>query len=201
VTPIRAVGFDIDHTLGIDNKLERVAFLRLLDAICAEGGKCLGTLAQESVRIDELLERQRCGSFSIDEAVERFASERGAQTPAAYIDRYKQMALQSVPEFFVPQPDARGVLAELQRRGLLCAVLSNGWSPPQQEKTRRLEFTGPVLVSDAIGAQKPQPEAFAALALSLKTNPREIAYVGAQRRSDIAAAMCVGMRGMWLDAE
>ena len=68
-----ALGFDIDHTLGIDNKLERVAFLRLLDAMCNDGAKSLGTLAQESARIDELLERQRSGVCSIDQAVERFA--------------------------------------------------------------------------------------------------------------------------------
>ena len=198
---ITALGFDIDHTLGIDNKLERVAFLRLLDAICTEGGKYLGTMAQESARIDELLERQRSGSFSIDQAVERFAAERGARTPAAYADRYKQMALESVPEFFVPLPDARAVLGELQRRGIACAVLSNGWSPLQQEKARRLGFAGPVLVSDELGVQKPQPEAFAALVRALKTDPGNIAYVGDNPRGDVAAAMNAGMRGIWLDAE
>ncbi len=181
--------------------MERVAFLRLLDAICGDGGKCLGTLAQESARIDELLERQRSGSSSIDGAVERFAAEHGAPSPAAWIERYKQIALESVPEFFVAAPDARAVLGELLRRGVACAILSNGWSPLQQEKARRLDFTGPVLVSDAIGAQKPQPQAFAALALALKTGPSEIAYVGDNPRVDIAAAMSAGMRGIWLDAE
>jgi HAD superfamily hydrolase (TIGR01509 family) len=196
-----AVGFDIDHTLGIDNKLERVAFLRLLDAICEQGGKCLGTLAQETARIDELLEQQRSGAFTIDEAVRRFGAERGAKAPEAYVDRYKQMALESVPEFFVSAPDARAVLGELQRRGIACAVLSNGWSPLQQEKARRLAFDGPVLVSDAIGAQKPQPEAFAALARVLRTDPRNIAYVGDNPRADIAPALAAGMHGIWVDAE
>ncbi len=199
--PIKALGFDIDHTLGIDNKLERVAFLRLLETICAEGGTCLRTLAQESNRIDDLLERQRCGAFSIDQAVERFASERGAQPPAGYVERYKRMALESVPEFFVAQPDARAVLRELRQRGIACAILSNGWSPLQQEKARQLDFAGPVLVSDAIGAQKPQAEAFAALAVALKTDSRNIAYVGDNPRGDIAAALAAGMRGIWLDAE
>lgn len=198
---VSALGFDIDHTLGIDNKLERVAFLRLLDEICAVGGKCLGTLVQETERIDELLEKQRSGSFSIDEAVKGFAVERGAQAPETFVDRYKQMAIESVPDFLVAQPDARAVLRELQERGITCAILSNGWSPLQQEKARRLDFTGPVLVSDALGAQKPEPEAFAALALALKTAPAEIAYVGDNPRVDIAAAMSAGMRGIWLDAE
>ncbi len=198
---IRALGFDIDHTLGIDNKLERVAFLRLLDAICSDGGKCLGTLAEESARIDELLESQRSGVCSIDQAVERFAAEREARTPGAYVGRYKEMALESVPQFFVAQSGARELLGELQRRGIACAILSNGWSPLQQEKARQLEFAGPVLVSDTIGAQKPQLEAFAALAQALKTDPREIAYVGDNPRVDVAAAISAGMSGIWLDAE
>jgi len=33
-----AVAFDVDHTLAIDNKLERVAFLRLLARVVDEGG-------------------------------------------------------------------------------------------------------------------------------------------------------------------
>jgi HAD superfamily hydrolase (TIGR01549 family) len=200
-TPVRAFGFDIDHTLGIDNKLERVAFLRLLDAICEQGGKCLGTLAQESARIDALLEEQRSGAFTIDEAVRRFAAERQAAAPETFVERYKRMALDSVPEFFVAAPDARAVLGELQRRGIPCAILSNGWSPLQQEKARQLAFNGPVLVSDAIGAQKPQPQAFDSLARALATDPRDIAYVGDNPRADIAPALAAGMRAIWLDAE
>ncbi|HEX5275442.1 MAG TPA: HAD family hydrolase [Candidatus Rubrimentiphilum sp.] len=198
---VSALGFDIDHTLGVDNKLERVVFLRLLDAICAGGGTYLGTLTQESARIDDLLAQQRAGSFSIGQAVERFAAEHGAQAPAAYVDRYKRMALESVPEFFVPLPDARAVVAELQRRGVACAILSNGWSPLQQEKASRLDFSGPVLVSELIGTQKPQRKAFAALARALETEPASVAFVGDNPRDDVAAAMSAGMRGIWLDAE
>ncbi len=196
-----ALGFDIDHTLGVDNKLERVAFLRLLDAVCEEGGRALGTLAQESARIDELLERQRSGAFSIDEAVERFVAERGAREPTAYIERYKRMAIESVPEFFVSQPDARAVVAELRRREIPCALLSNGWFALQQRKAQCLDFEGPVLVSDALGTQKPDAAAFAALARALDAEPGEVAYVGDNPRSDVAAAIAAGMHGVWLDAE
>lgn len=201
--PIRftGLGFDIDHTLGIDNKLERVALLRLLDAICEEGGHALGTLAQESARIDDLLERQRSGVFSIGEAIERFAAERGARSPASYVERYKQMAIDSVPEFFVAQPDAQAVLAELKRRRIPCAILSNGWPALQERKARCLGFEGPVLVSDGLGAQKPDAAAFAALALALSATPGEIAYVGDNPRLDVAAAIAAGMHGIWLDAD
>jgi len=52
---IAGVGFDFDHTLGIDNKLERVAFLQLLAPIRDDGGAPLGSLFQESAAIDKLL--------------------------------------------------------------------------------------------------------------------------------------------------
>ncbi|HKU81411.1 MAG TPA: hypothetical protein VJP76_04500, partial [Candidatus Tumulicola sp.] len=56
-----AVGFDIDHTIAIDNKLERVALLRLLEGIVDAGGHPLGSLEDEIERIDDLLARQRRG--------------------------------------------------------------------------------------------------------------------------------------------
>lgn len=198
---IKALGFDIDHTLGIDNKLERVAFLRLLDDVCAEGGRALGTLVEEIARIDELLEQQRAGAFSIEQAVERFVKDRGAREPAGYLSRYKRMAIDSVPEFFVAQVGARSMLAELRRRDIPCAILSNGWSPLQQRKAQRLGFDGPVLVSDGLGTQKPDAQAFLALSRALASEPGEVAYVGDNPRTDVAAAIAAGMRGVWLDAE
>jgi len=173
----------------------------LLDALCEEGGRALGTLAEESARIDELLNRQRSGAFTIDEAVERFVNERGATAAPSYVARYKAMALESVPHFFVRQPDALDVLDQLRVRGVPCAILSNGWSGLQQAKARTLKFAGPVLVSDALGAQKPQAEAFEALARALETAAGDIAYVGDNPGSDVAAARAAGMRGIWLDAE
>ena len=55
------IGFDIDHTIAIDNKLERVAFLRLLEIVIDDGGYALGSLDDETRRIDELLVAQRSG--------------------------------------------------------------------------------------------------------------------------------------------
>ncbi|MEO6836662.1 MAG: hypothetical protein ABI231_12265, partial [Candidatus Tumulicola sp.] len=68
---VTGVGFDIDHTIAIDNKLERVAFLRLLELVAADGGHLLGSLADEIERIDALLVQQRGGNFSIDDALRR----------------------------------------------------------------------------------------------------------------------------------
>lgn len=198
---IRAVGFDFDHTLGIDNKLERVAFLRLLDAACEQGGRCIGTLADEIVRIDDLLSKQRSGAFTIEEAVAQFMRERGAPDPQAYIAEYKRMAVDMVRSFVIPEPGVGEMLAELRRRDIPYAILTNGWSPLQQHKAQRVHFDGAVLVSSDLGIQKPDPQAFAALAQALAVPPDEIAFVGDTPESDVAGSIRAGMHGIWLDAE
>jgi HAD superfamily hydrolase (TIGR01509 family) len=195
------VGFDFDHTLGIDNKLERVAFLRLLDSACEEGGHCIGTIADEIERIDDLLAKQRSGAFTIEEAVRRFVQERGVPDPEPFVDSYKRMAVQMVEAFVIPEPGVREMLAALRRRNIVCAILTNGWSPLQQHKAARVQFDGPVVVSADIGLQKPQPEAFQALAQALGEAPQRIAYVGDSPPSDVAGAIHAGMQGIWFDAE
>ncbi|MGR4065551.1 MAG: HAD family hydrolase, partial [Vulcanimicrobiaceae bacterium] len=158
-----AVAFDIDHTLAIDNKLERVAFLRLLERVVDEGGAPLGTLADETVHVDALLAHQRAGACTIDEAVRAFVSERGAVADETYVRLYRAMALEMVDELVVPLPYAPQTIEALRERGCVTAVLSNGWNPLQERKARRAGFPGPVLASGDLGVQKPDGRAFAAL--------------------------------------
>lgn len=198
---IRAVGFDFDHTLGIDNKLERVAFLHLLDSACLNDAHMIGTLAEEIDRIDELLVRQRSGACTIEDAVEHFMRERGCANADHYPREYKRMCVDMVDEFVIPEPGVREMLVELRRRGVPYAILTNGWSPLQAEKAKRVDFDGPVIVSSDLGIQKPEPAAYAALAKALGAPPEEIAFVGDAPASDVAGALRAGMTAVWLDAE
>lgn len=190
---IKAVGFDFDHTLGIDNKLERVAFLRLLEPAAP--------LIDEIERIDILLANQRAGAFSIEEAVIRFVTERGASDPQPYVARYKAMCVDMVQSFVVPEPGVQELLDTLRSRNVAYALLSNGWSPLQQTKAARVGFDGPVLVSSDIGAQKPSQAAFAALQRAFEVPAGEIAYVGDAPDTDVDGARRAGLRGVWFDAE
>ena len=198
---IAAVGFDFDHTLGIDNKLERVAFLRMLDHACEHEAEPIGTLAEEIERIDALLVRQRSGACTIEDAVETFMRERGCSHAAQYVQQYKSMCVEMVDSFVIPEPGARGMLAELRRRAIPVAILTNGWSPLQQRKAERVGFEGPVIVSADLGVQKPEPAAFEALSRVLGRDPAEIAFVGDTPATDIAGALRAGMFAVWLDAE
>ena len=195
------VGFDIDHTLCIDNKLERVALLHVLDRIVAEGGHALGTLAQEIERIDELLAFQRGGGCTIDDAVRRFVTERGGSPENDDVEGFKRMAVRMAETFIVADPDAKSTIDTLVGRGISIGVLSNGWNPLQVAKARRAGFTGTVLASADLGVQKPQPEAFLSLARELGLEPEQCFYVGDDPKGDIMGAMSAGFRAVWLDNE
>ncbi|MBC5815963.1 MAG: HAD family hydrolase [Candidatus Eremiobacteraeota bacterium] len=197
-----AIGFDFDHTLGIDNKLERVAFLRLLEQLIFAGGKAIGTLDEETAHIDDLLAQQRSGAFPIDEAVERFCKPRLPHTDVhPYIQAYKKFALESVDYFVVPLPGVRALLQELRRSGVRTAILTNGWSPLQERKAARVGFEGPVVVSERVGVQKPEKTAFAALVAALGVPLSDAWYVGDNPATDVAGSIAAGLRGIWLDAE
>lgn len=199
--PTCAIGFDIDHTLVVDNKIERIAFLRLLARIDREGGRPLGTLDEETSAIDALLERQRAGAFTIDDAVRRFARERGVDDAGLLAEHFREIVLSLVDHIVVPLPGVPRMLEELRAQGISTAVLSNGWSPLQQRKAERAGFAGPVLASADIGVSKPDPAAFAALVERLAAPADCTWYVGDNPRSDVAGARAAGLRTAWFNAE
>ncbi|MDQ2871516.1 MAG: HAD family hydrolase [Candidatus Eremiobacteraeota bacterium] len=178
-----------------------MAFLHLLKRIESDGGAPLGTLNEEIVRIDALLAEQRSGAYSIEAAVERFARERRAANPAGYADEYKRIALDNVDAFVVPVPGARALFGELRELHVPYALLTNGWSPLQQRKAACIGFDGPVIASADIGVQKPDADAFEALAQTLGCPRESIAYVGDNAEADIGGAIHAGLCGVWFDAE
>jgi HAD superfamily hydrolase (TIGR01509 family) len=198
---VRGIGFDLDHTLAIDNQLERVALLRLLELVLLEGGRTRGTLADEIRAVDELLSRQRDGEFPIDEAVRRFVADHGIAPTDRHVEFFRANAVAMVDEFLVSLPNVRSTLDALLERGIAVAILSNGWNPLQLRKAEQAGFRGPVLVSSDIGEQKPALRAFEALLETLGTEPRHTWYVGDDPHCDVAGARAAGMRTVWLNWE
>jgi len=198
---VRGIGFDLDHTLAIDNRLERVALLRLLELVLRAGGRAAGTFSDEIERIDELLARQRRGEFSIDDAVTRFVAAHGLEPSGDYVEIFRRSAVDMVDEFVIPLPGVQPMLAGLRERGIAVAVLSNGWNPLQVRKAERAGFRGTILVSSEIGVQKPAPAAFERLLEALGTDAEHTWYVGDDPHGDVAGAQRVGMRAVWMNWE
>jgi HAD superfamily hydrolase (TIGR01549 family) len=202
---IQAIGFDFDHTLGLDNKLERVVAIEL--------GRNIASAARadftdpDGSAFDGYIARYRNGSISLEEALAGYfqgfagATEGAGSEFAEIVAEFKKVALSRAPEFVRPVPGATELLAQLEERGVPHAILTNGWSPLQEEKARLVGFKGAVLVSDLIGARKPSPEAFRVLGAALECAPSQIAYVGDDPRVDAGGALAAGMAAVWFDWE
>jgi HAD superfamily hydrolase (TIGR01509 family) len=198
---LSGIGFDLDHTLAIDNELERVAFLRLLELVLERGGHALGTLADENAHIVHLLHEQRSGAFSIADAVRGFVAERGVPADDYYVERFQTMAIEMVADFVIPLPGVKRTLETLRQTGLALAILSNGWNPLQTKKAERADFTDQVLASADIGAQKPSSRAFDELLRALGTPAGETWYVGDDPYGDISGAHASGLSTVWMNWE
>ena len=58
-----------------------------------------------------------------------------------------------------------------------------------------------MLVSDAIGAVKPERAAFDALVAALGAPRERCWYVGDNARGDVGGALAAGLRAVWFDAD
>jgi putative hydrolase of the HAD superfamily len=202
---IEAVGFDFDHTLGFDHRLERTVALDLGRDFARSRHAPFGD--DDGAVFDVAIARYRGGAVSFGRGLTQYfrstlaAAQPSDEDVAALIEAFKEESLRRAPEFVRPGPGVAETLAALAAIGLPTAILTNGWNPLQEEKARLVGFEGTVLSSDAIGARKPDYEAFALLAHALDAPADRIAYVGDDPAVDVAGAAHAGMVAVWLDAE
>jgi putative hydrolase of the HAD superfamily len=197
---MRAVGFDFDHTLGIDHKLERTVGIELLEEAAREHG-CPFDSTEASRAMDNALERFRSGFASLEDVLrEQFARVacRGASYEGTVL-RFRAEIMKRVPAFVEPLMGARALLERMENLGIPYALLSNGWSPLQEEKAALVGFRGAVFVSDRIGAWKPSPRAFEVLIRHFNLPPPCIYYVGDDPVVDVEGARQAGLVPVWYD--
>jgi FMN phosphatase YigB (HAD superfamily) len=201
-----AVGFDFDHTLGLDNGLEVHAFVRLAEHLGA-------TLDAEDPAthhaVGDLMHAFRCGEETMSAMVARFAAtsapngRRGDVAPDALAARFREICYDLVGELVVPMPGALACIQGLVARGIPVGILTNGWSELQERKIAHAlgEFPGPVFVSDTIRAYKPSADAFRTLEAALSVDPTQLWYVGDNPAADVAGARAYGLRAVWFNCE
>ena len=100
-----AVGFDFDHTLGVDGQLERTVGLELLAAAAAPRGPPFEP-REAGAAVDRALAAFRQGTLVLDAALRSAGVD-----PAAFRER----ALQRCAEFVRPLPGARETLLRPKR--------------------------------------------------------------------------------------
>ncbi len=198
-----AVGFDFDHTLGVDNRLERTTAIDMLGEYArARGVTC--DMAEAEGTIDGVLAVYRSGEKTVENAISGFF-ERFAPGGGNYVideaQKFRERVVERAPQYVADLPGAKEMLAALDALGVRYAILTNGWSPLQEEKARLIDFKGPVFVSERIAARKPSREAFDVLAKHFDLPLERIWYVGDDPETDIVGPQALGLTAVWFDWE
>lgn len=124
--------------------------------------------------------------------------ELPAPSPFATAELFDRFARSDAWEVY---PDARDALAHLRAAGLRLAVVSN-WDDRLAGVLEGLglaPYLSAVVVSAAVGYEKPDPRIFLEAARRLGAPPERVAHVGDRRREDVEGALAVGMHPVLLD--
>jgi putative hydrolase of the HAD superfamily len=197
-----AVGFDFDHTLGIDNKVESVAFVKLAAQMATAAGRVLDEERAYAVIAREI-GNYRNGVCSLDDAIMHALEDvlgEGAPDRGA-TETFRSLAVDLAPGYVQPLPGVKEVLNALDASGVPYAILTNGWNPLQQRKADLVGFSQAVFVSDDLGVRKPSVQAFNVLRDHFSLPPGRIWYVGDDPKVDVLGALGAGMRAIWVDRE
>jgi putative hydrolase of the HAD superfamily len=101
-----------------------------------------------------------------------------------------------------PFPDVARVLDALQARGIGLGIVSNGGVAMQRSKIEALGLTARmdcIVISDAVGLQKPDPAIFRLAARQAGAPAARTWFVGDNPDADIAGAEGAGMTAFWVD--
>jgi len=196
-----AVGFDFDHTLGLDHRLEKTVIGELLAELGEDAS--LRMRPDDGRDVEHLLHEFRSGASAMDAAVARYFATHaaGRETYADVVEAFRSRCVARAPEFVEPVEGARALLEELDDLRVPYAILTNGWSPLQEAKAAAIGFRASVFVSEVLGERKPSARAFGFLAEHFHRPVNEIWFVGDDPRADCGGALAAGMHAVWLDRE
>lgn len=176
--PVKAVVFDLGETLIDETRwwadwaewlgVDGLTLMAALGAVIARGG-----------HHREIFELLRPG-LDVDSAY----AER---LEAGYVDLAKH-------DLF---PDTRPCLERLEDAGYACIVAGNA-DLAVESLVREVTGVETVLLPSKLGASKPDPRFFQAVAAALSLPAGEIAYVGDRVDNDVAPALGAGMAAVWL---
>jgi len=195
-----ALGFDFDHTLGLDNKLERTVGAEILVDLANDAGAPYDESSADAAMVEALGE-YRSGAISLSRALAGAARRAPGVAAPLFEERFRAEVFARAPSFVTPLPGVHAMFAELAALGVSTAIFTNGWSPLQEAKARAIGYDGTVIVSDAVGIRKPDRAAFVMLANALAVDVSDLWYVGDDPHADIGGAIAAGATGVWYDWE
>ena len=190
---IAGVLFDLDETL-LDRSGSLVAFLRDQHE---RFGEQLGAVAFAPWR-DRFLALDARGMVAKSEVYPALLASFGGDPAAAAVLNADYQS--HCPDHARPFEGMTPMLEGLRARGLPMGLVTNGQTAFQ---TRHIMALGlhhharAVLISEAEGLRKPDPDLFDRAAQRLGLVPRQCLFVGDNPVADILGAHAIGMRTAW----
>ena len=179
--------FDLDETL-----LDRAGSLR--DFLAWQAKEILANTIDEQIFCDRFIELDANGSVWKDQVYSSLIKEFSITdwTVSELLSSYEQ----SFSKFCKFIPNASNALETLHKNGYKLGLVSNGKSPFQERNFNALgvsDLFGVVVVSEAVGFRKPDPEIFMHACNALNTIPSNTIFVGDNPKADIQGANDLGM--------
>ncbi|MEE3913695.1 HAD family hydrolase [Pseudomonas viridiflava] len=198
----KAVLFDLDNTLT--NRA--LSIERYVKCFLKDFGLVVHADSQAIVRLISQVDNGgylKAGSAfsSIRQAVGHVLAHelawRVAQTPQTLSDHWQI----HFPRSAVAMSGSELLVAELSRRDIRIAVVSNGAESSRQNTVACLPFAShidAIFSSEKVGTTKPAPAIFLAAAEHLQVRPEECWFVGDHPVNDYLGACSAGMHAVWL---
>ncbi len=104
------------------------------------------------------------------------------------------------PQSMQLRPDIHETFDQLQRRGLHLGIITNGKTDVQNatiDATNLRQYFSNIIISEASGFRKPDPQIFRLALSALDTAPEDAVYVGDHPQSDVEGARNAGLKAVW----
>ncbi|MGX1264396.1 putative hydrolase of the HAD superfamily [Rossellomorea marisflavi] len=104
----------------------------------------------------------------------------------------------------IPLGPVEEVLGELRAKGMLIAIISNGYHQFQSDNLRALSihlYAHTILISESEGMRKPDKRIFQSIAGKMGVQVEECVFVGDHPINDVKGAKDAGMTSIWLRSE
>ena len=198
---------DLDDTLFDHRASARMALQAAAGADPALGRSEFEALeARHRVILEELHRRVLDGEMSVDEAralrFQMLVSEQGETCDEARLARITTAYRGAYQSNWAVLAGARELLVEIRARGSRIAIVTNNIVSEQIAKLKRLELDSLVdalVVSEAVGASKPDARIFAHALADLGAAPSEAVMFGDNWKADVEGAVAAGLRAVWFN--
>ena len=196
--PITAVCLDIDDTLVDYGSSMRAGLREMLGADDAWAAWCATT--------ERHYTRFTAGEVDFDtmrrQRTKEFFATRGELLDDDEVMEREDRRMTAMRRAWRLFDDALPCLRWLRAVGLRIAAVTNAASHHQRAKLHALNLEAAfdaVVISDELGAAKPDPVIFYAACAELGVSPAHTVHVGDRLDLDAQGARAAGLRGVWLN--